>query len=137
MYLLDSDVLIWHLRGHEPTVRLLRELAQERREEEGEGVSPLGCSVISVFEVRVGMRPEEEEATERLLSVLERYVVDESIAERAADYYRSFARQGIMLHIADLLIAATASLYRLGLVTYNRDHFPMEDVRLYEPMPEF
>jgi predicted nucleic acid-binding protein len=136
-YLIDTDVLIWHLRGHRPTVRLLRELAQEGREgEEGEGVLPLGCSVISVFEVRAGMRPEEETTTEQLLSSLERYPVDEAVARRAADYYRAFARRGVTLHIADLLIAATAALRRLTLVTYNPDHFPMEDLKIYEPMPE-
>jgi len=134
-YLIDSDVLIWHLRGHEPTVQLLRALAQRSREEKA--VSPLGCSVISVFEVRVGMHPGEEAVTERFLSALERYPVGEVIAERAADYYRAFVKQGITLHIADLIIAVTAAEYELTLVSYNQDHFPMEDIRIYTPMPEF
>jgi hypothetical protein len=133
-YLIDTDVLIWHLRGHRPTVDLLRKLARESRE--GEGMVPLGCSVISVFEVRVGMRPKEETATEQLLNSLERYPVDEAIARRAADYYRAFAQRGVTLHIADLLIAATAALRRLTLVTYNPGHFPMEDLKIYGPMPE-
>ncbi len=134
-YLIDSDVLIWHLRGHEPTVQLLRALAQRSREEEA--VSPLGCSVISVFEVRVGMHPEEKASTEKFLSALERYPVGEVIAQRAADYYRAFAKQGITLHIADLIIAATAAEYGLTLVSYNREHFPMEDIQVYKPMPGF
>jgi PIN domain nuclease of toxin-antitoxin system len=53
-YLIDSDVLIWHLRGHQPTVQLLRSLVQTSPQEEA--VLPLGCSVISVFEVWAGMR---------------------------------------------------------------------------------
>jgi predicted nucleic acid-binding protein len=57
----------------------------------------LSSSVISVFEVRAGMRPKEEEATERLLSLLEKYEVNEAIARRAAEDYRRFAPQGIML----------------------------------------
>ncbi|OGF56102.1 MAG: hypothetical protein A2Z21_04065 [Candidatus Fraserbacteria bacterium RBG_16_55_9] len=134
-YLLDTDVLIWHLRGHPPTVRLLENLAQERREPEE--ALPLGCSVISVFEVRVGMQPEEQSATEGLLNILETYSVDKIMAHRAADYYHSFARQGVTLHIADLLIASTALVHGLTLVTYNRRHFPMEDIHIYEPMPEF
>ncbi len=135
-YLLDSDVLIWQLRGHTPTVRLLRALAQAKREE-SESISPLGCSVISLFEVRSGMRPKEEKVTEKLLATLERYPVDETIARKAADYYRSFARQGVTLHIGDLLIAATAVTRQLTLVTYNRSHFPMKELHLYQPMPEF
>lgn len=135
-YLIDSDVLIWHLRGHPPTVRLLQELVQTIPRSE-EDVLPLGCSAISAFEIRAGMRPEEKAATEQLLATLERYPVNEPIAEKAADYYRTFARRGITLHMADLLIAATASIHRLTLVTYNRNHFPMNDIRLHEPMPEF
>jgi len=134
-YLIDSDVLIWHLREHPPTVHLLRELAQESHT--GEEVLPLGCSVISIFEVQAGMRPGEEAVTEQLLSALERYPVDEAIARRAADYYRAFTQRGVTLHIADLLIAATASIDGLTLVTYNRSHFPIEDIDIYEQMPEF
>lgn len=134
-YLIDSDVLIWHLRDHQPTVHLLRTLIKESPEEKG--ILPLGCSVISVFELRVGMRSGEETATERLLNSLERYPVNELIAERAADYYRAFVKQGVTLHIADLVIAATAAEHRLTLVTYNRNHFPMKDIRTYTPMPEF
>ena len=133
-YLIDSDVLIWHLRGHEPTVQLLRTLAQGSREEK---VVSLGCSVVSVFEVRVGMHPEEKASTEKLLSALERYPVGEGIAQKAADYYRAFAKQGITLHIADLIIAATAAEYELTLVSYNWEHFLMKDIQIYKPMPEF
>lgn len=135
IYPIDSDVLIWHLRGHQPTVHLLRELAQQGRA--GEEVLPLGCSVISVFEVRAGMRPKEEGVTEQLLSTLEIYPVDEAVARRAADYYRAFSQRGVTLHIADLLIAATVSIDTLTLVTYNRSHFLMEDIDIYEQMPEF
>jgi len=39
-------------------------------------------------------------------------------------------------HIVDLLIDATASIHRLTLATYNQDHFPMEDINIYDPMPE-
>jgi len=134
-YLIDSDVLIWHLRGHQPTVQLLRTLVQKSRQEEV--VLPLGCSVISVFEVWAGMRRGEKAATERLLSSLERYPVDEVIAKQAADYYQAFVKQGVTLHIADLMIAATALEYQLTLVSYNYDHFPMEGIRIHTPMPKF
>jgi len=51
-YLIDSDVLIWHLRGHQPTVQLLRSLV--RTSPQDKRVLPLGCSVISAFEVWAG-----------------------------------------------------------------------------------
>ena len=134
-YLIDSDVLIWHLRGHQPTVQLLRALVRKSRQEEV--VLPLGCSVISVFEVWAGMRPGEKAGTERFLNSLERYPVDEVIAKQAADYYQAFVKQGITLYIADLIIAATAVGHQLTLVSYNHNHFPMEGIRIHTPMPEF
>jgi predicted nucleic acid-binding protein len=126
-FILDSDVIIWHLRGHEPTEELLRELEPEQ---------PLGCSAISMFEVWSGVRPEDEESTHRFLSVLYEIPVDENIALRAAEYWRDFRSQGITLGQADTLIAASASVLELVLVTYNSSHYPMKDIALYQPMPE-
>jgi predicted nucleic acid-binding protein len=125
-FLLDTDVLIWHLRGDEPTEELLKELEQEQ---------PLGCSALSVFEVWSGVRAEEEEATHQFLSVLYKVPADGAIAFKAAEYWRKFRRRGITLGQADALIAATAYVSDLTLITYSRDHYPMEDIKLYEPMP--
>ena len=126
-FLLDTDVLIWHLRGHEPTGELLRELEPEQ---------PLGCSALSVYEVWSGVRSEEEKPTRQLLSVLYNIPVDGPIAFKAAEYWRGFRQQGVTLGQADALIAATAHALDLTLITYNLDHYPMQDIRLYEPMPQ-
>ncbi len=125
-FLLDTDVLIWHLRGHEPTEELLKELEPEQ---------PLGCSVLSVFEIWSGVRAKEEEATHQFFCVLHEVPVDRPIAFKAAEYWREFRRRGITLGQADALIAATAHMLNLTLVTYNRNHYPMKDITLYEPMP--
>jgi predicted nucleic acid-binding protein len=126
-FLLDTDVIIWHLRGHEPTEELLEKLEVEQ---------PLGCSTLSVFEVWVGVRPKEEEVTHQFLSVLYKIPVDGAIAFKAAEYWREFRGQGLTLGQADAIIAATAHVLNLVLVTYNRDHYPMKDIMLYEPMPQ-
>ena len=126
-FILDSDVIIWHLRGHEPTEGLLRELEPEQ---------PLGCSAISIFEVWSGVRPEDEESTHRFLSVLYQIPVDGNIALKAAEYWREFRNQGITLGQADAFIAATAHVSKSVLVTYNSSHYPMNDITLYRPMPQ-
>jgi predicted nucleic acid-binding protein len=126
-FILDSDVIIWHLRGHEPTEGLLRELESEQ---------PLGCSVISIFEVWSGVRPEDEESTHRFLSVLHKIPVDGNIALRAAEYWRELRGRGVTLGQADALIAATAYVLELVLVTYNSGHYPMRDITFHQPMPE-
>lgn len=127
-HLVDSDVLIWALRGDAPTVEMLSDMADQP------GVV-LACSVVTLFEVRAGMRPGEEPQVQTLLDSMVCLAVDDSIAIRAADYYRSFRATGTTLHIADLLIAGTATTHRIPLITYNQADFPMADIELHEAMP--
>ena len=126
-YLLDTDVIIWHLRGHEPTEALLRTIEDEQ---------PLGCSALSAFEVWVGARAQEEEPTRRFLETLDQIAADSRIALAAAEYWRDFRGRGVTLGRGDALIAATAKERGLVLVTYNRGHYPMDDISLFEPMPQ-
>ena len=126
-YLLDSDVIIWQLRGHAPTMSLLLELS-----EGGEHA----CSVISVFEVWCGVRPDERHGTLDYLRALSALGISRDVALKAAGYWRDFRGKGITLGKADVLVAATAAVHDLTLVTYNRAHFPMTDLKLYAPMPD-
>lgn len=121
-YLLDSDVIIWRLRGNPEVLALLRDLAERER---------LCCSVVSVLEVEAGMRKGEERGTVSFLDGLQAFSVDKAVARKAAHYLREFRPRGVTLDFADCLIAATASLNDLVLVTKNVTHYPMEDVQLY------
>ncbi|MBD3181702.1 PIN domain-containing protein [Candidatus Poribacteria bacterium] len=125
-FLLDTDVIIWHLRGHKKTEELLVELEPEQ---------PLSCSALSVFEVWAGIRPEDKETTHNFISALFKIPVDGEIAMKAADYWREFRNKGVTLGQADAMIAATASVNNLIIVTYNSSHYPMKDVETYYPMP--
>ena len=121
-YLLDSDVIIWRLRGNPDVLALLRELAEKGR---------LCCSVVSVLEVEAGMGKGEETGTVAFLDGLHDFPVDKAVARKAAHYLREFRPKGVTLDFADCLIAATASLSGFVLVTRNLTHYPMEDVKLY------
>ena len=122
-YLLDTDVMVWHLRGHEPTEAILRQIEEEQ---------PLACSALSVLEVWAGVRAQEEGVTRRFLETLYQVPADGVVAVAAAEYWRDFRARGVTLGRADALIAATARTLDLVLVTYNRDHYPMDDVRLHD-----
>jgi predicted nucleic acid-binding protein len=98
--LLDTDVLIDHLRGH-------RHLGDE----------DAAISVISRAELFAGSEPQEK-SVEALLEGCEEVAVDVSIARRAGRIKR---RTG--LKIADALIAATALEHNLPLLTRNLRHF--------------
>jgi predicted nucleic acid-binding protein len=126
-YLLDSNVLIQHLRGHQPTTTLLTRLALEGQ---------LGIVAISRTEVLAGMREYERKATLRFLNALACYVVDRHVADLAGEWLRRYRQQGVTLDIADALISAAACHYDLILLTYNPRHFPMPELRQYHEMPD-
>lgn len=117
MILLDTSVLVDHLRGNPPAVAALDEAAGR-----GHG---LVASVMTRVEVLAGMRPTEERATRRLLDILDWIVVDEEIAENAGRLANHFLRSHSGIDPADYVIAATADRADAILWTRNLKHFPM------------
>ncbi|MHB1988529.1 MAG: PIN domain-containing protein [Acidimicrobiales bacterium] len=117
MILVDSDVLIAHLRG----VSTARDWLVRVRRETG----PLATSVVSVVEVAGGMRSPERREVGRLLASLHTFPVSERIAWRAAELMRSHRRSHGTIGLGDYLVAATAELEGLELATLNVRHFPM------------
>jgi predicted nucleic acid-binding protein len=124
-FLLDTDVIIWHLRGRQDVTRALREL-------QAFGVP--ACSALSVLEVQVGLKKGEEERTAHFLSSLSVIAVTKEIAERAALEIRDQRAQGITIDIPDAIIAATCLTQGLTLVTYNKKHYPFETL-IFHPLP--
>lgn len=114
---IDTDVLILHLRGNEPVAALLRETARS---------SLLCCSAITIGEIYAGMKDGEREKTERLLNTLLVINVDRKIAELAGHYRRTIRSHH--LELDDCLIAATCVREKAPLITGNVKHYPMPDL---------
>lgn len=117
MKLVDSDVLIAHLRG----VTAARDWLEAARRETG----PLAISVISIPEVAGGMRSGERREVNRLLAAMLRIPLSEPVAWRAAGFMRTYRRSHQGIGLGDYLIAATADVEGLELATLNVKHFPM------------
>lgn len=115
MILVDTDVLIWHLRGHAQARDWLR--AARLR-------GPLAVSVVSVAELSGGMRTGERREVRALLAALISEPVSDAVARRAGDLMRRF-RRSHSIGLGDYLIAATAQERGLELATCNVRHFPM------------
>jgi predicted nucleic acid-binding protein len=126
-YLLDSGVLIRHLRSHPSTTDLLSKLALEGQ---------LGIATISRVEIIEGMREHERERTLRLLDALTCYPLDIPIADLSGGFIRRYRAEGVTLDKPDAIIAATAVYHGLVLVTYNSKHFPMPELHLYQGLSE-
>jgi predicted nucleic acid-binding protein len=124
-YLLDSDIMIWHLRGKKVVTEMLRNLQKA-------GVP--ACSALSVLEVQLGVRRGEEEKTDRFLGSLRIFEVDRPVAGKAAQIVRENRARGMTIDLPDAVIAATCILYDLVLVTYNKKHYPILQIN-FHPLP--
>ena len=116
MTLVDTDVLIAHLRGI-PAARDW--LVHERSR------GQLRVSAVSVTEVMGVMRSGERSAVRSLMDALTCVPVSCEVAERAGAYQRTYRRSHSGISLGDYLIAATADAGGEGLATLNVRHFPM------------
>lgn len=116
MILVDSDILIAHLRG----LTAAREWLVEARRE-----GPLAISVVSIAEVTGRMRSAERREAWQLLSSFRTEPVTEIVARTAGDYSRQYRRSHSGIGLGDYLIAATAEVKGYRPATLDVRHFPM------------
>lgn len=83
MILVDTDVLIWHLRGRAHARDWLVAARQRGR---------VAISAVSVAEITGSMRSTERREVRALLSALDTEPVTEVIARRAGQLMREFRR---------------------------------------------
>ena len=117
MILVDSDVLIAHLRG----VGAAKEWLLRARRETGR----LATSSVCVAEVAGGMRSAERREVVRLLASLEVCSVSRQVGWQAAEFMRRYRRSHPGIGLGDYLVAATVEIEGLELATLNVKHFPM------------
>jgi predicted nucleic acid-binding protein len=111
--LVDTDVLVWYLRGNEKARRTIKDLKS------------FSISVVTYMELVQGLRNKEE--LNILRSSLKNWnagiiYISEEISTKAMflveQYYLSHSIQ-----LADALIGATAVIYGLPLLTANTKHY--------------
>ena len=117
MILVDSDVLIEHLRGNAAA----RDWLVQARQSSG----PLAISVVSLAEISGGMRSPERREVIRLLGSMQRFEVSKQVAWRAAVLMREYRGSHTGIGLGDYLIAATALTEGLELATLNIRLYPV------------
>lgn len=116
--LLDTSVLIDHLRGYEPATIFLETVLNS-------GV-PAAVSTITEMELYAGKSmdlPDMEQSVISLLTLFKVIPVNSSIARQAGSLLRSYRHQG--LTPIDAVIASTAMENNANLITRNIKHFRM------------
>ena len=126
-YLLDTNILILALRQQPSALNLLQSFQREEAQ--------LFISAITRAEIKAGMHPHEAQRTEFLLDAFITLDVNATIADLGGAWVYRYARRGVQLTIPDTLIAATAYVHDLTLVTTNQKHFPMPEVRCHPFTP--
>jgi len=113
MLLIDTDVLIWYMKGNERAYRTI------------EGNLPFSSSVVTYMELVQGMRNKDE--LNCLRQTLKGWgakllYVSEEISAKAMFYVEQHYLSH-SLQLADALIGATAVSYGLPILTGNDKHY--------------
>ena len=114
---LDTSVLIDHLRNHPGAVAAIEQAAAAR--------SRVCASVLTRLEVLAGMRAGEEATIRDLFARIDWIAVDSELADRAGELAGSYLRSHPGIDPVDYVIAATAERLDADLWTHNVRHFPM------------
>jgi len=113
MRLIDTDVLIWYMRGNEKAREAIRQIEKP------------AISIVTQMELVQGLRNKAEQtALRRFLDGydFQRYPINEAISQRALFLMEEWRLSHQML-IADALIAATAIEHGLCLLSGNAKHY--------------
>jgi predicted nucleic acid-binding protein len=117
---IDSDVLIWHLRGERKALNLLKRLRDKEQFD-------LWIGAMQRAEVVFFMRPDEQSATLLFLAQFKTAPVDQQIIDTAGEFYRKWNPR-IGTDVNDAILAATVLQTGGRIYTLNSKHYPMPEV---------
>ncbi len=122
---IDSDILIWHLRGGKKALSFFHEIRKKKEYE-------LWLGAMQRAEVVFFMIREEEKITMQFLSQFKTAEIDQSVVDEAARLYRVWhPSHGI--DVNDAFLAATTIRTGGKIYTLNSKHFPMPNLIVETP----
>ena len=124
MYLLDTNILIYAFQEKQPFSSLFIKWARKNE---------LCLSVIAVSEFMIGADDADITKLKSLVENINLYDVDYEIAKQAAVYRKAFLLKQKKVFLLDCMLAATAKVNNLTLVTVNKSDYPMKDIKVISP----
>lgn len=111
-YLIDTNILIDHLRGDLKATAFLQQIE--------EGNAQAAVSVITEYELLASAKLKESDITKisALLELMPRLAITSQTVKIASRFHRNYGTD-----MADALIAATAFMAKAVLITRNFKHF--------------
>lgn len=123
-YLIDTNVLIEAILGIAPSSTFV-----ERAINEGS----IALSAIVVAEFLSKASKEEQEKLDLLTAHFGVFPIDQTIAQIAAEYRKEFSQKSKKVYLLDCLVAGTAKLHGLTVITNNTTDYPMKDIIVIAP----
>ena len=117
MILVDTDVLIWVLRGKKEVVEKFRKLVIQFN-------GFIFITPVQVAEIYSGLREKEKDKVMSFLQSLRTIAIDYDTGKLAGKFMNKY-KKSHNVTIADSLIAATAKIQSFKLWTLNKKHYPM------------
>lgn len=122
MYLVDTDIIIWTIRGNSKYIKLLDKLKDK---------SVLAISTVTIAEIYQNAFSSEFLKTEQILNEYISCEVTPMIAKQAGLYWQYYSKKIKNISLIDCIIAATTRENKATLISLNVRHFPMEDIKLF------
>ena len=126
MLLVDTDVLIWYMRGNQKAKKVIDQ------------AGAFYISSVNYMELRQGIRNKEELRslrhflTQRQIQIVH---VSEEVSQKALNYMEEYSLSH-NLRMADVMIAATALILGVALLTSNSKHYvPIKGIQIKQFRP--
>ena len=124
--LVDTDVLIWYMRGNEKAKKII------------DKVQTFYISSVNYMELLQGIRNKEELRllrhflTQRKIEIVH---VSEDVSQKALNYMEEYSLSH-NLRMADAMIAATVLILGVTLLTANSKHYlPIKGIKIKQFRP--
>jgi predicted nucleic acid-binding protein len=116
----DSDILIWHLRGHPKALDFFHRILREQSTE-------LWIGALQRAEVVFFMRPNETAETMHFLSQFKTAPVTQEVVDEGGILFRKW-QPSHGIDVNDAILAATVMKSGGKIYTLNTKHYPMADI---------
>lgn len=123
MLMIDSDIIIWIMRGNIEIKKRFDKLTAEN-------MGLLFITPVQIAEILAGVRKNEKNDTELLLKSFNCISIDYKIAEIAGQFMNEYQKSH-NISLADALIASATFVRKLKLWTLNKKHYPMLDKSIF------
>lgn len=117
MVVVDSDILIWILRGNPQITEKFNKTVINT---EGN----IFITPVQIAEIYAGILPKEKAMVEGFILSLDVIAIDEKIGRQAGDFIKKYSKSHSVT-LADAMVAAASRINGYELWTRNKKHYPM------------